>query len=61
MTIQNKDYPHYEGRPVILVHMTVNPSSSLAWCAPIEYMPDTEGSYPNIPRVLCPACIKASQ
>jgi hypothetical protein len=65
MTTPSEAYPQYEGRPVILIHITVasnvpsDNGAALAWCAPIAYIPDTEGSYPNIPRVVCPACIRA--
>lgn len=52
-------YPQYESRPVILVHFTVGANTAIAWCAPIKYIPDTGDNYPNIPRVICPACSKA--
>lgn len=50
--------PHFNSKPVILVHLLAGTSTRIAWCAPIEYIEDSE-SYPNIPRVMCPACAKA--
>lgn len=54
--------PAYEGKPVILIHLAVYPNSGvgevLAWCAPYTFI-DPGTAYPSIPRVSCPACVKA--
>ena len=63
MTIRANPPPHYADMPVILIHLVVDSKSNLAYCAPYEYIPRIYPNgitpYPNIPRVLCPACAKA--
>jgi hypothetical protein len=62
MTTQ-RNPPQFDNKPVILVHFKVEAADvgypPMYWCAPYLYIEDTEGSYPKIPRVPCPACAKA--
>lgn len=63
MTTPTESSPQFENKPVILLHLTVDPTDGIGpkmlWCSPHVYVPDYAGAYPNIPRVICPACARA--
>lgn len=51
----SKYAPAFSGDPVILIHL-VGPDGNAACCG--EPFIHDQGSYQNIPRVLCYGCVK---
>lgn len=50
--------PQYAGQPVILVHYSLETGPpQLTLCSGAPFHLSLDGTYPDVPRVVCPMCL----